>query len=215
MRATLKTRVMSFAAGLFTLALAGCATTEMRSEWRDPNVAGAVLKGQQVLVICQSRDHSLRRICEDQWTMRLQPTGVAGIQSYAIPQFPADGMAGNEEIRSAAGRVGAFAVASVQLAPDDLAVVNPAPQVGIGVGGGSGGYRSGGFSVGGLGLSFPIGWPTAAQGMTCSVAMLDAASGAVFWSGSATAPPSGAQAGQVAELTQLMIDALLRAGLLQ
>ncbi|TLD46611.1 MAG: hypothetical protein FAZ92_01118 [Accumulibacter sp.] len=215
MRPTLKTRWWSFAASLVGLALAGCASTKMTSEWRDANVAGAVLKGQQVLVVCQSRDHSLRRICEDQWKMRLQRTGVAGIQSYAVPQLPADGMAGNEEIRSAAVRAGAFAVASVQLSPDDLAVVNPAPQVGIGVGGGSGGYRNGGFSAGGLGLSFPIGWPTAAQGMTCSVAMLDAASGAVFWSGSATAPPSGAQAGQVAELTQLMIDALLRAGLLQ
>ena len=215
MCANLKTWVIPLAAGLVTLTLVGCATTQMKSEWRDPKVAVALLKGQQVLVVCQSRDQSLRRICEDQWAMRLQRAGVAGIQSYALPQFPADGMASDEEIRSAAERVGASAVASVQLALDDLAVVNPAPQVGIGVGAGSGGYRTGGFSVGGLGLSFPLGWPTAAQGMVCNAAMLDAASGAVFWSGHATAPPSGAQAGQVAELTQLMIDALLRAGLLQ
>ena len=39
----------------------------------------------------------------------------------------------------------------------DFAVVNPGPQVGIGIGGGSGGgYRSGGFSVGGIGISLPI-----------------------------------------------------------
>jgi hypothetical protein len=214
MRATLTQRMMSLAAALLAPTLVGCATTQMKSEWRDPNVAGAVLKGQQVLVVCQSRDPSLRRICEDQWAMRLQRAGAAGVQSYAVPHFPADGIAGSEEIRSAAERVGASIVASVQLALDDLAVVNPAPQVGIGIAGGSGGYRTGGFSAGGFGLSFPLGWPTAAQGMVCNAAMVDAASGAVFWSGSATAPPSGAQAGQVAELTQLMIDTLLRAGLL-
>ncbi|EXI69714.1 MAG: hypothetical protein AW08_00207 [Candidatus Accumulibacter adjunctus] len=214
MRATLRKRMMSLAAALATLTLVSCATTQMKSEWRDPKVAGAVLKGQPVLVVCQSRDPSLRRICEDQWALRLQRAGAAGIQSYAIPNFPADGIAGSEETRSAAERVGAPIVASVQLALDDLAVVNPAPQVGIGIAGGSGGYRSGGFSAGGLGLSFPLGWPTAAQGMVCSAAMVDAASGTVFWSGSAAAPPSGTQAGQVAELTQLMIDSLLRAGLL-
>ncbi|HCN67727.1 MAG TPA: hypothetical protein PK440_09165 [Candidatus Accumulibacter phosphatis] len=213
MRASLQTRGTSVAAGLCVLALAGCATTQMKSEWRDPNVVGAVLQGQQVLVICQSRDHSLRRICEDQWTMRLQRAGVAGMQSYAIPQFPPDGAADGDAIRSAAERVGAFAVASVQLAPDDLAMVNPAPQVGIGFAGGNGGYRTGGFSAGGVGISFPVGWPTAAQGMVCSASMVEAASGAVLWSGSATAPPSGAQAGQIAELAQLMIDALRRAGL--
>ncbi|MEF8753512.1 MAG: hypothetical protein V5B60_06155 [Accumulibacter sp.] len=214
MRAILTNRVLSLATALVTLTLVGCATTQMKSEWRDPKVSGAVLKGQQILVVCQSGDPSLRRICEDQWAMRLQRTGASGIQSYAIPHFPADGIAGSEEIRSAAEHVGAPIVARVQLAPDDLPVVNPAPQVGIGIAGGSGGYRTGGFSAGGLGLSFPLGWPTAAQGMVCSAEMVDAASAAVFWSGSATAPPSGAQAGQVAELTQLMIDSLLRAGLL-
>ncbi len=51
MRAILTNRVLSLATALVTLTLVGCATTQMKSEWRDPKVSGAVLKGQQILVV--------------------------------------------------------------------------------------------------------------------------------------------------------------------
>ena len=95
-------------------------------------------------------------------------------------------------------------------------MVNPGPQVGFGLGGGSGGgYRGGGFSVGGIGLSFPVGGATTTRSLGSSTSLVDLASGAVIWSGSATTSASGDVTSQVGALTQVTIDALHKAGLIR
>ena len=132
---------------LLSAVIAGCATTEMTAQWKDPAYGGA-LTGSRVLVLCQARDDTLRRVCEDQWATRLAAHGVAGIRSYSLPGFPPGGAANPEEMAMAGRESGATAIASTQLTLSDFAVVNPGPQVGFGLGGGSGG---GGFSSGGGG----------------------------------------------------------------
>ena len=194
---------------------AGCATTEMTAQWKDPAFAG-VLAGSRVLIVCQARDDTLRRVCEDQWATRLAAHGVAGLRSYSLPGFPPGGAANPEEMAMAGRANGVAAVASTQITLSDIAVVNPGPQVGFGLGGGSGGgYRGGGFGVGGIGLSFPVGGATTTRSLGSSTSLVDLASGAVIWSGSATTSASGDMTSQVGALTQVTIDALQKAGLIR
>lgn len=195
--------------------VAGCATTEMTAQWKDP-AYGSTLTGSRVLVLCQARDDTLRRVCEEQWATRLAAHGVAGIRSYSLPGFPPGGAANPEEMAMARRESGATAIASTQLTLSDFAVVNPGPQVGFGLGGGSGGgYRGGGFSAGGIGLSFPVGGATTTRSLGSSTSLVDLASGAVIWSGSATTSASGDVTSQVGALTEVTIEALRKAGLIR
>jgi uncharacterized membrane protein YgcG len=195
--------------------ITGCATTEMTAQWKDP-AYGSALTGSRVLVLCQARDDTLRRVCEDQWATRLAAHGVAGIRSYSLPGFPPGGAANPEEMATAGRESGATAVASTQLVLSDFAVVNPGPQVGFGLGGDSGGgYRGGGFSVGGIGLSFPIGGATTTRNLGSSTSLVDLASSAVIWSGSATTSARGDVTSQVGALTEVTIEALKKAGLIR
>ena len=195
--------------------ITGCATTEMTAQWKDP-AYGSALTGSRVLVLCQARDDTLRRVCEDQWATRLAAHGVAGIPSYSLTGFPPGGAANPEEMATAGRESGAMAVASTQLTLSDFAVVNPGPQVGFGFGGGSGGgYRGGGFGGGGVGLSFPVGGTTTTRNLGSSTSLVDLASGAVIWSGSATTSASGDVTSQVGALTEVTIEALKKAGLIR
>lgn len=199
---------------LLAAVIAGCATTGMTAQWKDP-AYGSALTGSRVLVLCQARDDTLRRVCEDQWATRLAAYGVAGIRSYSLPGFPPGGAANPEEMAMAGRESGATAIASTQLMLSDFAVVNPGPQVGFGFGGGSGGYRGGGFGVGGVGLSFPVGGATTTRSLGSSTSLVDLASGAVIWSGSATTSASGDMTSQVDALTEVTIEALQKAGLIR
>jgi len=199
----------------FVVMLAGCATTQMSAEWRDPTFPGGSLGGRRVLVVCRAPDEAMRRVCEDQWTGQLGARGVAAAQSYTIAGFPWASGDTSDEMRAAVRTSGVAAVASMSLYPSEFAVVNPGPQVGVGVSGGSGGgYRGGGFSFGGIGITVPIGGATPSQSLAASSSVVDVASGRLVWSGSANTPASGDVLGQVGALTQVVTDAMRRAGLL-
>ncbi len=194
--------------------LAGCATTRIDSQWKDPNFVGGLNKGGHVLVLCLARDDTLRRVCEDLWATQLGMQEMTAVRSYLIPGFPPDGAANPDQTKAAAQASGAGMVVSMQLARSDFAVVNPGPQVGFGVGSGSGGYRGGGFSFGGLGISLPIGGATATQAMSASTTLVDVASGALVWSGNASTAADGDVTAQVSALTKVTIETLKKAGLL-
>ena len=197
------------------LTLAGCATTEMNVEWRDPAFSGASLAGARVLVVCRAPDEAIRRVCEDRWATQLGAQSVSAVRSYSIPGFPWASEDTSDEMKAAARASGAAALAATSLSPSDVVVVDSGPQVGIGVGGGSGGgYRGGGFGFGGIGISLPVGNPTTTQGLVASSSLMDMASGKVVWSGSASAPPSGDAVAQLDTLAQVTIQAMRKAGLL-
>jgi len=200
---------LPLAAALF----AGCATTQMSAEWRDPSFAATSLKGQRLVVACRAPDDTMRRLCEDQWASQLGASGVVALRSYSIPGLPAIGD-NIEAIRSALRAQGATAVATMSLAPSDIAMVGSGAQVGVGLGGSSGGYRGGGLSFGGIGISLPIGGGTVTQGMGAAARLVDVASGRLVWSGNASAPASGDVMGQVSSLTQVTTEALRKAGLI-
>jgi hypothetical protein len=206
-------RILALAAAA---TLAGCATTQMTTQWKDPNFTGTSLRGKRVLVVCQGRDDTMRRVCEDQWVSRLGAQGVLGTQSYSIPNFPPSGVANPDQIKSAAQASGAVAVATMQINPSGYAVVNQGAQVGIGVGGGSGGgyYSGGGFGFGGVGITLPVGGGTATQGLGSSTTLVDAATNTLIWSGSATTPATADVMAQVSALAQITIETIQKSGLI-
>ena len=212
--ATLRTiRASLLAVGLAAM-LAGCATTQIDAEWRDPTLGAGSVKGT-LLVVCRAPDEAMRRVCEDQWAGRLQEQGIAHVLSYSIRGFPWASLDTSDEMKSAARSSGAAALASMSLHRSDLAVVISGPQVGVGIGGGSGGgHRGGGFSFGGIGISLPIGGATTSQGLGANSSLLDVASGKLVWSGSASTPASGGMTAQLRALAQVTIDAMRKAGVI-
>jgi hypothetical protein len=71
--------VMCAALGL-TLAVAGCATTDMTSTWTDPSAKGASLS--KVAIIAFARDPGLRRMAEDAAAQQL--VGAQAVPSYQV-----------------------------------------------------------------------------------------------------------------------------------
>jgi hypothetical protein len=195
--------------------LAGCATTRIDAEWRDPEFTAPSLKGGRVLVVCRTPDEALRRVCEDRWAALLGGQGMTPVRGYSMPGFrwtPDDTSA---EMTAAARASGAVALATMALVPSDMDIVSPGPQVGVGVSGGSGGgYRGGGFSVGGVGISFPIGGATVTRGLGARSSFVDVASGKLLWSGTASTPASSDLPAQVGELARVTTEAIRRAGLI-
>jgi hypothetical protein len=63
-----------------TLALAGCASTDMTSTWTDPSAKGASLS--KVAVIAFARDPGLRRMAEDSAAQQL--VGAQAVPSYQV-----------------------------------------------------------------------------------------------------------------------------------
>lgn len=200
------------ASALLAISVTACATTQMNAEWRDPVVAPGAFKAARVLVVCRANDETLRRVCEDQWSARLGEQGLTTAPSYPIAGFPWASPDTSDEMRAALRASGVAALAAMSLAPGEVTVVSPGPQVGVGIGAGGGG-RGGGFSVGGIGISVPIGGPSASQGLGANVALVDVASARIVWSGKASAPPSGDMGAQVLGLTQVATEAMRRAAL--
>lgn len=212
-RATIPRRAWAAgAAAALAVSITACATTRMNAEWRDPIVAPGAFKAARVLVVCRAPDETLRRVCEDQWSAQLGTQGLATAPSYSIANFPWASADTSDEMRAALRASGVAALAAMSLAPGEVTVVSPGPQVGVGIGGGGGG-RGGGFSVGGIGISLPIGGPSATQGLGASAALVDVASARIVWSGKASAPPSGDVGAQVLALTQVATEAMRRAAL--
>jgi hypothetical protein len=202
------------AAAVALVLLAGCASTRMETQWRDPQYAGPALKGQKVLVVCRVQDETLRRVCEDQWTMQLGARGVTAVRSYSVTGFPAGGEASAEQVQTALRATGAIATANTDLTFSFVPVVRPGPVVGVGVGGG--GWGGGGFSTGGIGISIPIGGGATqpAQSIAATTGITSASTNALIWSGTATSPSSGNASAQISDLVATTIEAIQNSGLL-
>jgi hypothetical protein len=196
-------------------ALAGCATTRMNLEWRNPAIQAAPPAGSAVLVVCRAPDEATRRLCEDQWSNQLARRGVTPMRSYAIVGFPGAAGDDSDEMKAAVRASAAAVVARITLSPGEVVLVNSGPQIGIGIGGGSGGgYRGGSFGFGGIGITVPVGGASTTQGLNASASLIDVATSQLAWSGSASAPASGDLASQVAALAQVTVEAMRKAGLI-
>ena len=145
-----------FAAALVLFALfnGGCASKPVQAQWTDPQFANHSLRGAKVLVVCDSNEAAVKRICEDQMSAHLHGAGATPVIAPVDATGPGST---NERALAAARSAGAKAVLVSAVAPE-VTSITPGPSIGVGVGGfgGFGGYHSGGVSTG-VGVSVPVG----------------------------------------------------------
>jgi hypothetical protein len=201
----LMTRTVAIAT--LTIALAGCATTQIDAQWSNPEYAGRSLRGAPVLVVCEAQEPTLQRICEDQVAGQIAARG--GVPTRGSQATAAAPVAGTDPYLAVARKIGARAIVRTTLDTSAIVAAPSGPTIGIGVGGG-GGYRGG---VGGFGgISFPVGGTRVSSAYTTETALIDPASGALMWSARASSSASQDATGQIAELAKSAADALSQSG---
>jgi hypothetical protein len=187
-------------AGIGAILVSACATTKMEAQWRDPQLAPQSLQGKTVLVVCRGLDFTLERICEDKLTANVQALGVKVTRAEQPPPGTT-----TDALINAAKVAGAEVVLATTLEPAGYDVAPSGGSVGFGVGGGSGSYGS--HSVGGIGISLPIGGATG-PGIGASTSLTETASGKLLWSSRARSPKTSNEADQISELSRVTAEAL-------
>lgn len=197
----------AFASLLAACLLTACATPQMEAQWRDPQFGARSLQGRAVLVVCRGLDVTIERICEDRLAADVQSIGVRVVRAE-LPLEAAAGPAAGEALLRAARDVRAGAVLAMWLERSYATASPSGGSVGIGIGGGSGGWSGTG---GAIGITLPLGGlvPALASGTS----LTDAASGRLIWSGRARGSGMVNEPAQVGELTRVTTDALRGAGL--
>ncbi len=187
------------------LVLAACASQPSNLEWRDPGLSPQFLKGANVVVACETPDLTLRNICQDQLAADVSSRGGKPV---ALPPATTLAVAGPVDARLIpdARNVNARAIFVVSLTP---VAVDSGPAFSIGLGGFGFGRNSGG----GVGIDAPIGPNRVETGFTANGRVIDVAREKVVWSTSAATKPSKDLGGQVADLSSVLTDSAVRAGL--
>ena len=191
-------------------ALAGCATTQVDAQWRSTELPASYLRGATVVVVCETGEDVVKRICEDRFVADLSARGVMTV--IAAPEMTTqtapDKKAGMPDMQymTAARNSGAKAVFSVSVG---LAAQSVSQGISIGIGG-FGFGRGGG---GGVGVSAPIGGGQVSQGYAANSRVTDVASGRLMWTARASSPPSSDVNQQFTELSKSVLDAAGSAGL--
>jgi len=93
------------------LALAGCASTSLTNQWKNPAYGGPAIK--KVLVVGVTKQPAPRRIFEDEFAVALKAAGVDAIPSYTL--ITQDGQADEAALREAVKKAGADGVLVTRL----------------------------------------------------------------------------------------------------
>lgn len=198
------------ALALTALLSAGCASRAIQGQWTDPQFANHSLRGAKVLVVCDSNEVAVRRICEDQMSDQL---AAAGATPVTMPGEATGSGSTNESALAAARSAGAKAMLVSTVAPE-VTAINPGPRVGVGIGGfgGFGGSRSGGGGVG-VGVSVPVGEGRVDTAYAANMAFTDVESGRLMWTGKVRASGSQDINQQIATLAKNGVEAARSAAL--
>ena len=188
------------------LALGGCASSLVDTQWRSVELPASYLRGARVMVSCETPYEILRRICEDQVSADLSARGAMPV--FAAPGSVAAVQPGvaDAQYLPAARDNGAKAVLSMTVGASTTAV-SPPMTVSIG------GFGFGRHSAGGVGVSAPIGGGQVSNGYSANGRVTDVASGRLMWSARASTPPSSDVNAQLADLSKSVLDAAGKAGL--
>ena len=190
--------------------LAGCASTQVDAQWRSTELPASYLRGASVVVVCETGEEVIKRICEDRFAADLSARGVraVAVAPGTVTPVPPDKQTGMPDMQylPAARNSGARAVFSVSVG---LASQSVSPGVSIGFGGFGFGRNVGG----GLGVSAPIGGGQVSQGYAANARITDASSGRLMWTARASSPPSSDVNQQLTELSKSTLDAAGTAGL--
>ena len=193
-----------FAALAAALGLAACASHPVDAQWADPQMTGNPLGSARVLVVCESTEVVVSRLCVDRLNASLQERGVTVVTA---PQAtgPAQGQARDDARYVALARAaGATVVWAASVGPDALASDYRASSgFSIGLGGFG---RSGGVGVG-VGVPIGGGGGTATTRYAADARVTDVASGRLVWTAKAGSPPAGDVGSQIDNLLQRLVGA--------
>lgn len=93
-----------------TLALTGCASTELTQSWRAPDYTGQLTS---LVVVGVSKQASVRRIFEDEFAAQMREKGIRAVPSYTL--IVQDGPVSEEKLRSAVESAGTDGVIITRL----------------------------------------------------------------------------------------------------
>jgi hypothetical protein len=188
------------------LLLAACASTQVNTQWADPQFTGRSLHGVRVLVACDAYDLALKQQCEQQLASELSARGAGPVIGALVPS------AGPADVRQQAEAANAQAALAARVTYSESYAAPGYVSIGIGgwgIGGGS--TRTGA----GVGVSVPMGGGGAAPyGHTTRGNIIDTASGRAMWSFSVTTAPSNDYGSQMGEMAKKVGSAAAEAGLL-
>jgi len=203
---TARTLAFAFLIASGAALTAGCATTEVAVQWTDPKFAGRSLRGEKVLVVCESPDVAIRNNCQDDVAAQLRVAGAAPVIG-SDPGLTAE--PSNDATLAAARAAGAKAVLKSTITRD-VTVVGGGSRIGFGIGG----FGGGGFSGrgGGVGVGIPAGGGQEASSYKSSMVLIDVASAHVMWSGTITTQASENIDTQLHELARGGVEAAQKAG---
>jgi hypothetical protein len=196
------------AAACVAVWLTGCATTgQLDAQWADPQLAtGAALRGARVLVVCESQDQVLRRVCLDQVSAQVIAAGAVPVAAPDVGDVPATPPGGPAPYLAAARAANTRAVLVTAVAQNST-VAKPGFTLGFGLGGFGGGVG------GGVGVSAPIGGAKVEAGYAANASVTDVASGRLMWTARASESPSGDVNAQVTALAAKVVAGATKAGL--
>jgi hypothetical protein len=194
------------AAAALLIVLAGCASTRVDAQWKDPQARS--FKGATVLVVCEAYETTVRRLCQDQLVAEVKATGAKPVVAADAPMANPYRPTPPAQWVSAARSAGASAILSVAVEPGPV-VTRPGVSIGVGLGGGFGG---GGF--GGVGVSAPVGPGQSMTGYLVDAQIADANDGKSLWSAKINVEGSTDVNGQMRDLARSVTGAAQKAGLL-
>jgi hypothetical protein len=183
--------------------LAGCASTNLVSQWRNPDVQGGPYK--KLLLVAVAKAENPRRIAEDAFAKNLSALGVASVTSYSL--LPEVGQVSKERVEKAVADSGADAALVSKLVKVETKTIT------------SPGMYSPGPSFYGHYQSAWTGYydpPTTYQSdvFTMEVKLFDAKSSALIWSGITETADPGDPAKEIGKFATLISQQLRKLGLL-
>lgn len=184
------------------LALAGCASTQLDTQWLDPQFAGRSLAGSKVLVVCDAADTAVKRVCQERMAAEVVALGATAL--------PGPEQGGTEAYLGAARTAGAKALLVASVAPA-ANVVSGGPSISFGLGGFNWGGGSG--VGGGVGVSMPVGGARVQTAYGANTSLTDVATGKLMWTGKASTPAQDDLGAQIGELSRATLGAAQKAGL--
>ena len=186
--------------------LAGCASTMLEAQWADAQLPPRLLRGAQVMVVCEAQDVAIQRLCQDQVVAGLAQRGAMPVALPETINVPLAQAAIDPQVLQAARNAGAKAVFSVVVGVAAQAV---SPGLSISLGG----FGFGSNVGGGIGVSAPIGGGKVNSGYSANGRVTEVAGGRLLWTARATAPPSSNVTAQLTELSATVLTAADKAGM--
>lgn len=187
--------------------IAGCASTAVDASWRDAQLQSGYLRGAKLLVLCETRELVIQRICQEKVGADLQARGAVVVYPPETLQVPIAQPQLDPQVLEAARNAGAKAVYTFTVVVASQAVSSGVMLSigGFGFGGGGGGA--------GVGVSAPVGGGQVSSGYAASGNLTDVATGRLMWTARASAPPSSDVNAQMAELSKVVVGEAQKAGL--